>query len=100
MAFLTKGFLAFAVPVVAIVPYLIWAGRWKDLLRMAAIPIAAAVLVSLPWAIAVHLKAPDYWNYFFWQEHVKRFMAEDAQHKAPFWTYFWPFPWPPFPGAC
>jgi 4-amino-4-deoxy-L-arabinose transferase len=92
MAFLTKGFLAFAVPVVAIVPYMIWAGRWKDLLRMATIPIAAAVLVSLPWAIAVHLKEPDYWNYFFWQEHVKRFMAEDAQHKASFWTYFLAFP--------
>ncbi len=92
MAFLTKGFLAFAVPVVAIVPYMIWAGRWKDLLRMAVIPIAAAVLVSLPWAIAVHLKEPDYWNYFFWQEHVKRFMAEDAQHKASFWTYFLAFP--------
>ena len=92
LAFLTKGFLAFAVPVVAIVPYLLWAGRWRDLLRMAAIPMAAAVLVSLPWAVAVHLKAPDYWNYFFWQEHVKRFMAEDAQHKASFWTYFAAFP--------
>ena len=92
MAFLTKGFLAFAVPVVAIVPYMIWVGRWKDLLRMAVIPIAAAVLVSLPWVIAVHLKEPDYWNYFFWQEHVKRFMAEDAQHKAPFWTYLAAFP--------
>ncbi|WP_319406310.1 phospholipid carrier-dependent glycosyltransferase [uncultured Desulfosarcina sp.] len=92
MAFLTKGFLAFAVPVVAIVPYMFWAGRWKDLFRMAAIPIAAAVLVSLPWAVAVHLKEPDYWNYFFWQEHIKRFMAEDAQHKATFWTYFLAFP--------
>lgn len=91
-AFLTKGFLAFAVPVVAIVPYMIWIGRFKDLLRMAAIPIAAAVLVSLPWAMAVHMKEPDYWNYFFWQEHVKRFMAEDAQHKASFWTYFLAFP--------
>ncbi len=92
MAFLTKGFLAFAVPVVAIVPYMIWIGRWKDLLRMAAIPMAAAVVISLPWAIAVHMKAPDYWNYFFWQEHVKRFMAEDAQHNASFWTYFLVFP--------
>ncbi|MCB2146041.1 MAG: phospholipid carrier-dependent glycosyltransferase [Deltaproteobacteria bacterium] len=92
LAFLTKGFLAFVVPVVAIVPYMIWAGRWKDLPRMATVPIAAAVLVSLPWAVAVHLKEPDYWNYFFWQEHVKRFMAEDAQHKASFWTYFLAFP--------
>ena len=92
LAFLTKGFLAFAVPVVVIVPYLIWAGRWRDLFRMAALPIAAAVLVSLPWAIAVHLKEPDYWNYFFWQEHVNRFLAEDAQHKASVWTYFLAFP--------
>jgi len=92
MAFLTKGFLAFAVPVVTIVPYMIWCGRWKDLFRMAGIPIAAALLVALPWAIAVHLEEPDFWNYFFWEEHVRRFMAEDAQHKAPFWTYFLAFP--------
>ena len=92
MAFLTKGFLAFAVPVVVIVPYMIWEGRWKDLFRMAGIPIAAATLVSLPWAIAVHLKEPDFWHYFFWVEHVKRFMAEDAQHKAPVWFYFLMFP--------
>ena len=92
LAFLTKGFLAFAVPVVIIVPYMIWAGRWKDMFPMAVIPILAAILVALPWAVAVHLKAPDYWNYFFWQEHVKRFMADDAQHKAPIWTYLAAFP--------
>jgi 4-amino-4-deoxy-L-arabinose transferase len=92
MAFLTKGFLAFAVPVVSIVPFLLWERRWKDLFRMAGLPIVTATLVSLPWAMAVHLKEPDFWNYFFWQEHVKRFMAEDAQHKSPFWTYFLAFP--------
>jgi 4-amino-4-deoxy-L-arabinose transferase len=59
---------------------------------MAVIPVLTATLVALPWAIAVHLKAPDYWNYFFWQEHVKRFMADDAQHKAPVWTYLAAFP--------
>lgn len=92
LAFLTKGFLAFAVPVSIIVPYMIWCGRWKDLFRMAGIPIVAAALVSLPWAIAVHRNAPDYWHYFFWEEHVKRFMATDAQHKAPVWTYLAAFP--------
>jgi len=92
LAFLTKGFLAFAVPVVIVVPYMIWAGRWKDLFPMAVIPIIAAVIVCLPWAVAVHVKAPDFWNYFFWEEHVKRFMAADAQHKAPFWTYLAAFP--------
>ena len=92
MAFLTKGFLAFAVPVVAIVPYMLWSGRWKDLFRMAGIPIAAALLVSLPWAVAIHVKEPDFWHYFLWEEHIRRFVAEDAQHQAPFWTYFLAFP--------
>ena len=92
MAFMTKGFLAFAVPVVTIVPYMLWSGRWKDLFRMAAIPIAAALLVSLPWAVAIHAREPDFWNYFFWEEHVRRFLAEDAQHQAPFWTYLLAFP--------
>jgi len=92
LAFLTKGFLAFAVPVVIIVPYMIWSGRWRDLFPMSIIPMIAAVVVCLPWAIAVHHKAPDYWNYFFWQEHVKRFMAKDAQHQAPVWTYLAAFP--------
>ena len=92
LAFLTKGFLAFAVPVVIVVPYMIWAGRWRDLFPMAVIPILAATLIALPWAIAVHFKALDYWHYFFWEEHIKRFMADDAQHKAPVWTYLAAFP--------
>jgi 4-amino-4-deoxy-L-arabinose transferase len=92
LAFLTKGFLAFALPVVILVPFMIWAGRWKDLFRMAVIPIITAAVVSLPWAIAIQLKAPDFWSYFFWHEHVRRFLSAHAQHEAPFWTYFLAFP--------
>ncbi len=86
-AFLTKGFLAFAVPVVAIAPFMIWEKRWKNLFAIAPIPIAAAVLVSLPWALAIHFKEGDFWHYFFWIEHIKRFTAQDAQHSAPFWFF-------------
>ena len=92
LAFLVKGFLAFAVPLVIVIPYMIWIGRWRDLFPMSVIPIIAALLVALPWAIAVHHDAPDFWNYFFWEEHVRRFMADDAQHKAPVWTYLAAFP--------
>jgi len=87
LAFLTKGFLALAVPVAAIGPYLLWEKRPRDLLRMAWLPFLVAVLVALPWSLAIHAREPDFWHYFFWVEHVKRFIARDAQHGEPFWFY-------------
>jgi 4-amino-4-deoxy-L-arabinose transferase len=85
LAFLTKGFIAFAVPVVAIVPFMIWEGRWKELFRTPWVPAAAAVGIALPWAVMIHLREPDFWNYFFWTEHIKRFFSDNAQHTHPFW---------------
>ena len=66
---------------------LILQGRWKDTLRMLFLPITGAVLVSLPWAILIHQREPDFWNYFFWYEHVHRFLSDTAQHKKPFWFF-------------
>ena len=92
LAFLTKGFLAFAVPVVAIVPFMIWEGRFRELLVIAWLPIAAAILVVIPWAVMIHLKAPDFWHFFVWNEHIKRFLSSGAQHHASFWYYVFLFP--------
>ncbi len=88
LAFLTKGFLAFAVPVVALLPWLVWQGRMRDIFRMAWLPLLAAVLVALPWSILIHLREPDFWRFFFWNEHVRRFLADNAQHRESFWFFF------------
>ena len=88
LAFLTKGFLAFAVIAVAIMPFLLWERRWRAIFEMAWVPALAALAVSLPWGVAIHLQEPDYWRYFFWVEHIQRFMnAEAAEHQAPFWFF-------------
>ncbi|MBL7204960.1 MAG: phospholipid carrier-dependent glycosyltransferase [Desulfobacteraceae bacterium] len=87
LAFLTKGFLAFAVPVLVVAPYLTWLRRYRDLWRMSWLPIVTAALVALPWCILIHLREPDFWRFFFWNEHVRRFMADSAQHKESFWFF-------------
>ena len=90
LAFLTKGFLAFAVPMLAIVPFLLWEGRFKDLLRIPWIPLITAVGVVLPWSLMIHFREGDFWNYFFWTEHVARFLDPvRGQHPKPLW-YFLP----------
>jgi 4-amino-4-deoxy-L-arabinose transferase len=89
LAFLTKGFIAFAVPVITILPFLIWEGRWKELLKLPWVPIIACIMIVLPWAVLIHHREPDFWRYFFWIEHVKRFMSDRPQHPEAFW-YFIP----------
>jgi 4-amino-4-deoxy-L-arabinose transferase len=88
LAFLTKGFLAVVLPVLVLCPYLIWQRRHRELLRMSWLPIAIAICVSLPWSIAIHFKEPDFWRFFFWNEHIRRFMADNAQHHEPIWYFF------------
>lgn len=87
MGFMTKGFLALALPVLAIVPWMVWQRRFTELLRWGPLALLTAVLLSLPWALAIAQQAGDFWHYFFWVEHIQRFAEENAQHKAPFWYY-------------
>lgn len=97
--FVTKGFLAWLLPALVVVPYALLHRHWRRLLGGGALAVALAVLLSLPWALAVNLREPDFWNFFFWNEHIRRFAGNDAQHAAPVW-FFLPIlfagalPWP------
>jgi 4-amino-4-deoxy-L-arabinose transferase len=105
-SFLTKGFLAFALPMIIIVPYMIWERRFKDIFNSLWVPALAAVLVSFPWCVLIHFREPDFWNFFFWNEHIRRFTAHTAQHnESPLyfirllplaalpWTFLAPAAW-------
>ncbi|MHA3737276.1 lipid IV(A) 4-amino-4-deoxy-L-arabinosyltransferase [Pseudomonas sp. Eth.TT006] len=88
MGLMTKGFLALMLPVLIALPYMIWQKRFGELVRYGLVAVAVAALVSVPWALAVHAREPDFWRFFFWHEHIRRFAAgEDAQHARPWWFY-------------
>ncbi|MBU1417026.1 MAG: phospholipid carrier-dependent glycosyltransferase [Proteobacteria bacterium] len=88
-AFLTKGFLALAIPVIVAIPYMVLQKRFRDIfLQLPWIPLASALLIIAPWALLIHRAEPDFWYYFFWVEHIQRFIGADAgQHPQPFWFY-------------
>jgi len=97
LAFLTKGFLAFAVPAVVALAFIVWRLEWSRLLSFVWLPAVAAVLVALPWAIMIHRQESDFWHYFFWVEHIQRFLSERAQHSEPPWYFLVRFPGVVFP---
>ncbi|KAF1028683.1 MAG: Undecaprenyl phosphate-alpha-4-amino-4-deoxy-L-arabinose arabinosyl transferase [Pseudomonas sp.] len=87
MGFMTKGFLAWLLPVLIALPFALLQKHFAQLLRFGLVAVAVAILVSLPWALMVNAQEPDYWNFFFWHEHIQRFAGEDAQHAEPWWYY-------------
>jgi len=99
LAFLIKGFLAIAVPFITILPFMFWERRSKELFKIAWVPILVLLLVTLPWSIMIHFRESDFWNYFFWTEHIKRFISPiPGQHPKPFWSFLpvitgGAFPW-------
>ncbi|PHM60432.1 lipid IV(A) 4-amino-4-deoxy-L-arabinosyltransferase [Xenorhabdus ishibashii] len=87
MAFMTKGFLALALPVMTMIPITIYQKRFWTMVRFGPLAVIFAILISMPWVIAIAVREPDYWHYFFWIEHIQRFASEKAQHIAPVWYY-------------
>ncbi|EJM16945.1 PMT family glycosyltransferase, 4-amino-4-deoxy-L-arabinose transferase [Pseudomonas sp. GM18] len=87
MGFMTKGFLAWLLPVLIALPYMIWQRRLGELLRYGPLAVVVAAVVCLPWVLAIHHQEPDFWRFFFWHEHIRRFAADNAQHARPWWFY-------------
>jgi 4-amino-4-deoxy-L-arabinose transferase len=94
-AFLTKGFLAFALPVVAVLPWLIWERRWKAILTWPWLspasewlPFVVALIVIAPWGIMIHRAQPDFWRYFVVEEHFARFFGGAGKVEHPHGPFY------------
>ncbi|MGA8205391.1 MAG: phospholipid carrier-dependent glycosyltransferase [Woeseiaceae bacterium] len=97
LGFLTKGFLAFVLPVLILAPWFALQRKSGFLIRRGWIVVFAALAVAMPWSLSIQLREPDFWHYFFWIEHVQRFAGDNAQHKAAAYYYIALLPIVAFP---
>lgn len=84
---LTKGFLVLVLPLLVCSVTAIYFKQFKEVFVFSFVSLFTAFVVCLPWAFVIASREPDFWNYFFWVEHIQRFMANNAQNKSPFWFY-------------
>lgn len=97
LAFLTKGFISLILPGLIFSIFIVMQKRYA-LFWHSYWVVLSMLLVVAPWATIIHFREPDFWRYFFWEEHIRRFLAENAQHPNPIYYFLiWlpvvMFPW-------
>jgi 4-amino-4-deoxy-L-arabinose transferase-like glycosyltransferase len=93
---LTKGPVAIAIPLCALVPWSLLTGEslrrlfpWRALLAFG--------IVALPWFILVSIRVPDFPHYVFIRETLQRVTTRSFHRTAPFWYYLPILPVAAFP---
>ena len=101
LGLLTKGLIAIVLPGGIIFWYIIFTRKWKLFIEALYIPgIILFFAISVPWFYMVCKANPDFFHFFFIQEHFLRYATKMHNRYEPFW-FFLPMipaglmPWTP-----
>lgn len=89
MALLTKGPVGVALPLLFAAIYLTVIGGWKRAPWGAlGLAVGVAVLVGVPWFLAVEAQRPGFLHTFILEENLGRFSGKEGYHeKTPIYYY-------------
>ena len=99
LGFLTKGLIAPVLPAMIFGLFLLWSRRWDALKEISlGRGLLILALVTLPWAVTISLREPEFFRVFIIEHHFQRFATGGFGRHRPFWffTYIIPiitFPW-------
>lgn len=87
-ATLVKGPIGAVLPLLIHVVAARWNGRRGTLRRaLGAAPLAAFLVLVVPWVVAVSLSAPDFLEYGLLVESAKRLTSTEFRRNEPLWYY-------------
>lgn len=90
LAFLTKGIIGVVFPFAILVIWLIWAGRWRQILRLVSpVGILIFLVIVCPWLYLAQKENSEFLWFFFVREHFLRFTTQMHGKTEPFY-YFLP----------
>jgi len=92
LATLTKGLEGIAVVGIGYTAYLLVTRTLtRRLVAQGVLVVVVAVLVALPWYVAMNTRAPGYLGYYFLNRHVLGFVTDSQRHGGQAWWYYVPF---------
>lgn len=101
LAVLSKGLVGVVLPGLALAAYVVTARDATVLRRLHLLPgLALFSAIAVPWFLLVQAANPEFFKFFFVQEHFERFALPGHQRPGPWW-YFLPIvlvatmPWTP-----
>lgn len=88
LAFLTKGLIGVVFPFGVLFFWLLFSRRWREIPGLLSpVGIALFLLLTLPWLILVQQANPDFFRFFFIQEHLLRYTTRIHDRYQPVYFY-------------
>jgi 4-amino-4-deoxy-L-arabinose transferase-like glycosyltransferase len=102
LAVLTKGLIGILIPAMVIGSWIVLLGEWR-VLKTIYLPtgLALFLLIAAPWHVMVGRANPEFFHFYFIQEHFLRYLTTMHNRYQPSW-FFIPvvllglFPWSAF----
>lgn len=99
LAVLTKGLIGIVFPLMIIGAWIITANQWRLLTRLPIFRcLLIFILIAAPWHILVNHRNPEFFYFYFIEQHFLRYTTKEIGHYQPAW-FFIPtlilgfFPW-------
>lgn len=91
LSILTKGLEGIAIVGVGYGAYLLVTRTLtRRLVLLGILVVVVAVLVALPWYVAMDAREPGYLRYYFLNRHLLGFTTETQRHGGQAWWYYLP----------
>ena len=89
LAFLAKGVAAVVIPGFVLLIYFLISGKLKEGAKFFLWPagIFISFAIAAPWFVLISIREPEFLNFFFWHEHVARFVSKNFEHQEPWYFY-------------
>jgi hypothetical protein len=88
LAVLAKGLIGVVLPALVLLPVLAWQRRWAAIARLLhPLALLAFAAVAVPWFAAMEHRFPGFLDYFFLEQHVRRFAQGGFNNAQPWWFF-------------